>query len=152
MSRRLLGIAIAFGLGLVVFAIGSSAEAANVDSAVNVVLTQAADGVVAETPAGPVVHQPKYIDYRYTHRARKRWYCCEPTMQTVLLVPDSRKCSCCGLFEVPVCIPACCVGEPTQKCHAGIFGRGKVVYTWCCGFKLVVTIKKCGDIVVTYIG
>jgi len=90
------------------------------------------------------------IIYRQARPCRK--ICCDgkPPIKTVLTVQDPCACAC--HVDVPVCLPSCCKGEPYVKSRCGVFCRGVVVYKWCCGYKLVVTFKKCGDIVVTSVG
>lgn len=89
------------------------------------------------------------IEYRHVHRWKKA--CCGcGTMNMVLTVEDPCKCGCAR--DVPVCIPCCCTGEPCVKSRCGLLGRGVVTYEWCCGYKLTVAFKKCGDVVVTYFG
>jgi hypothetical protein len=57
------------------------------------------------------------------------------------------------LYEIPMCIPACCVGEPIVSGGRGIFGRGVVEYRWACGFRAVVKFRQVlGDVRVDYEG
>lgn len=72
--------------------------------------------------------------------------CCDPPVQTILKVKDP--CTCCEV-EVPVCLPACCKGEPTVCCGVGFLGRDVVAYEWCCGFSVRVAFKHSGDLIVT---
>ncbi len=94
--------------------------------------------------------KPACITYRYKGRCRRTCCGCEPNIETVLTVPDCRRCGC-GCFAVPVCIPGCCTDVPCVKSRCALFGRGVAVYTWCCGYKIVVNITKCGDVIVTQI-
>lgn len=57
-------------------------------------------------------------------------------------------------YEIPLCIPACCTGEPTMSCRPGIFGRGVVEYCWpSCGFRAIVKFRHIrGDVRVDYEG
>ena len=71
---------------------------------------------------------------------------CEPPIQTVLTVKNP--CTGCEV-EVPICMPACCKGEPTVCSTTGIFCRDVAIYEWCCGFRVRVTFKHCGDLLVT---
>jgi hypothetical protein len=83
----------------------------------------------------------------YRHCGRK--LCCgscEPPKSIVLKVKDP--CTCCEV-EVPVCLPACCEGEPTVCTGKGFLCRDVVEYEWCCGFYVRVAFKKCGDLIVT---
>jgi len=56
-------------------------------------------------------------------------------------------------YEIPICIPGCCEGDPRVESDRGIFGRGEVEYCWPCGFKVEVKFRKIlGDIKVEYEG
>lgn len=86
------------------------------------------------------------------YRTRGCHRCCDPcapSIQTCLKVTNP--CTGCTT-EVPVCLPACCQGEPEVCCTKGIFCRDVVWYDWCCGFSVKVTFQRCGDILVTYVG
>ena len=83
----------------------------------------------------------------YRHRGPK--LCCgncEPPVETILKVKDP--CTCCEV-DVPVCLPACCTGEPKVCSGVGIFGRDVVEYQWCCGYSVKVAFKRSGDMIVT---
>lgn len=84
----------------------------------------------------------------YHHRGPK--LCCgscDAPVETILKVKDP--CTGCEV-EVPVCLPACCKGEPTVCCGVGFLGRDIVDYEWCCGFSVRVAFKKhSGDLIVT---
>jgi hypothetical protein len=94
-------------------------------------------------PKAPCCPKP-CITYR--HRGPKLCCGCEAPVKTVLKVKDP--CTCCEI-EVPVCLPACCKGEPTVCCGAGFLGRDVVTYEWCCGFSVRVAFKHSGDLIVT---
>jgi len=68
----------------------------------------------------------------------------KPPIKVILAVVDP--CCCCKI-EVPVCLPACCKGAPTKKCSKGLLGS-TTTYKWCCGYKVRIVVKKCGDLVV----
>ena len=70
-------------------------------------------------------------------------------MNIILQVKDP--CTCC-LVEVPVCIPACCTGNPTVCCHRGFLGRQVVTYSWCCGVSVDIIFKRNGCYIVRYCG
>ena len=57
-------------------------------------------------------------------------------------------------YEIPLCIPACCTGEPIMSSGRGIFGRGVVEYCWpSCGFRAIVKFRHIlGDVRVDYEG
>ena len=82
----------------------------------------------------------------YRHRGPKLCCTCEAPTKTVLKLKDP--CTCCEV-EVPVCLPACCKGEPTICWTSGAFCRDVAIYEWCCGFSVRVTFKHCGDLIVT---
>jgi len=97
----------------------------------------------APTPAPACCPKP-CITYR--HRGPKLCCGCEAPIKTVLKVKDP--CTCCEI-EVPVCVPACCKGEPKVCCGAGFLGRDVVTYEWCCGYSVRVAFKHSGDLIVT---
>ncbi|HTM55595.1 MAG TPA: hypothetical protein VL175_16320 [Pirellulales bacterium] len=82
----------------------------------------------------------------YRHRGPKLCCGCEPGIETVLKVKDP--CTCCEV-DVPVCLPACCQGEPKVCVGTGFLGRDIVEYEWCCGFSVRVAFKHNGDLIVT---
>lgn len=46
-------------------------------------------------------------------------------------------------YEIPLCVPACCVGEPTVSSGRGLLGRGVVEYCWpSCGFRAIVKFRQ----------
>jgi hypothetical protein len=56
-------------------------------------------------------------------------------------------------YEIPMCIPGCCEGEPRVSSGRGIFGRGVVEYCWECGFRAEVRFRHIlGDVKVDYEG
>jgi hypothetical protein len=56
-------------------------------------------------------------------------------------------------YEIPLCIPACCEGEPRVSCGRGLLGRGVVEYCWPCGFRAIVKFRRVlGDVKVEYEG
>jgi hypothetical protein len=66
-------------------------------------------------------------------------------VHTVLTIVDP--CTCCPV-DVPVCLPACCTGEPTVCSGRGLLGRCVLTYTWCCGYQVTLRIKRNGDLIV----
>ncbi len=98
-----------------------------------------------EAVPAPDCCPPPCIKYRHCGR---KLCCgpCEPPKQIVLKVKDP--CTCCEV-DVPICLPACCEGEPTVCTGKGFLCRDIVEYEWCCGFYVRVAFKKCGDLVVT---
>lgn len=84
---------------------------------------------------------------KYHHRGPK--LCCgncSPPKEIVLKVKNP--CTGCET-DVPVCMPACCEGEPKVCEGTGFLGRDVVEYEWCCGFSVRVAFKHGGDLVVT---
>jgi hypothetical protein len=56
-------------------------------------------------------------------------------------------------YEIPMCIPACCEGEPRVSGGRGILGRGVVEFCWSCGFRAKVKFRHVlGDVKVKYEG
>ncbi|MBM4068760.1 MAG: hypothetical protein FJ271_07425 [Planctomycetes bacterium] len=49
---------------------------------------------------------------------------------------------CC--YDVPVCLPACCVGAPCVTHHRTLIGCGRVVYRWSCGHCVVIRFPRHG--------
>jgi hypothetical protein len=47
-------------------------------------------------------------------------------------------------YDVPVCLPACCEGAPRVCHHRTIIGCGRVVYEWCCGYRVVIRFPRGG--------
>jgi hypothetical protein len=92
-------------------------------------------------PAPPIV-------YDTDHDARKMFRTGQ--IQLVMVTQDpSDGC----LYEIPLCIPACCTGEPRIKGGRGLFGRGNVEYCWPCGFKAQIKFRHVlGDVKVEYEG
>jgi hypothetical protein len=82
----------------------------------------------------------------YRHCGRSICCDCKPSVDLVLKVKSP--CSDCEV-DVPVCLPACCTGEPKVCCGVGFLGRPVVEYQWCCGFSVRVAFKRCGDLLVT---
>jgi hypothetical protein len=84
------------------------------------------------------------------HRPHRKTCCdCGPSYQTVLTVIDPR--SCCAI-DVPVCLPACCTGQPQCNGRNGLFGRGITSYDWCCGYSVRIVVGHHGDVTVHYYG
>jgi hypothetical protein len=106
-------------------------------------LSTSATAETIGTPEPACCPQP-CITYR--HCGRKICCGCQPPKSIVLTVKDP--CTCCDV-QVPVCVPACCDGEPTVCTGKGFLCRDIVEYEWCCGFYVRVAFKKCGDLIVT---
>jgi len=88
------------------------------------------------------------IEYDTDHDARKKYRSGKIDLVMVTKNPSD------GCFyEIPMCIPACCLGDPQVKGGVGILGRGKVEYRWPCGFRAIVKFRHVlGDVKVEYEG
>jgi hypothetical protein len=108
------------------------------------------DGVPQEAlapPQGAVkVHPVAHIDYDVTHRARKL-FGGSPFVELAMVTQNPAD----GCFyEIPLCLPACCTGEPKMTSYCGLFGRGVVVYCYECGLEIEVKFRLRGDVEVEY--
>lgn len=81
----------------------------------------------------------------YRHCGPKLCCTCDPPKEIVLKVEDP--CTGC-VVDVPICLPACCKGEPEVCYGTGLFCRDVVTYDWCCGFSVKVVFRKRGDLLV----
>jgi hypothetical protein len=70
---------------------------------------------------------------------------CDPPKEIVLQVKDP--CTGC-VVNVPICLPACCKGEPKVCYGSGLLCRDVVSYDWCCGFNVKIVFRKRGDLLV----
>lgn len=84
---------------------------------------------------------------RYVQHRACRDVCCDggAAWQTSLSVYNPY--TCCSV-EVPVCLPACCTGNPSVAGHRGLLGRGITTFNWCCGYKVKVIVGRSGDVTV----
>jgi hypothetical protein len=88
------------------------------------------------------------IVYDTDHDARKMYRAGQ--VELVMVTQDPAD-GCC--YEIPLCIPACCTGDPKVSSGRGIFGRGVVEYCWSCGFRAKVKFRHTlGDVRVDYEG
>jgi len=147
MIRTTIAMKSGFGLvaALVMFLSVSQADAARFR------LVAAADDAAAAEAAGPCCPDPCII-YRHIHKhGRTCCKCeCKPPVKATLSVPDPCQCDC--AYDVNVCLPACCTGEPTVCKGCDLLGRPTVTYSWCCGFTVKASFRRCGDLLVTSIG
>jgi hypothetical protein len=113
---------------------------------------------IADNPSGVTITQPgaeslrvrpaPAIKYDTDHDARKMYR--SGAISFVMLTKDPTG-SC--AYEIPMSIPACCVGDPQISAREGIFGRGIVEYRWANGFRAIVKFRHVlGDIRVDYEG
>jgi hypothetical protein len=89
------------------------------------------------------------ITYKHHGTLRKTCCGCAGTFTAILQVEDP--CTCC-VYDIPVCVPDCCVGEPRVHGRLNALGRGAIVYHWCCGYKVKLVFHRCGDVTVHMIG
>ena len=96
----------------------------------------------------PNVRPTPPIEYDTDRDARKMYRTGQIQLMMVTQDPSD---GC--LYEIPMCRPACCTGEPTVSGGRGIFGRGVVEYCWPCGFRAEVKFRHLlGDVKVEYEG
>jgi hypothetical protein len=83
-------------------------------------------------PTPPIVYD--------TDRDARRMYRSSGEVELVMVTQNPAD----GCFyEIPLCIPACCVGEPTVSSGRGLLGRGVVEYCWpSCGFRAIVKFRQ----------
>jgi hypothetical protein len=94
------------------------------------------------------VHPAPPIVYDTDHDARKMYR--SGQVQLVMVTQDPSD-GCC--YEIPLCIPACCTGDPKVSGGRSILGRGVVEYCWPCGFRAIVKFRHLrGDVRVDYEG
>ena len=104
------------------------------------------ESIPAPAVAEAVVHPAPPIVYHTGPRARRMLRCQE---QVQLVMVAKNPADCC-LYEIPLCVPACCEGEPLVRERRGIFGGGVVEYCWPCGFTATVKFRLRGDVKVDY--
>jgi hypothetical protein len=98
-------------------------------------------------PQGAVtVHPVARIDYDVTRRAR-RLFGGSPFVELSMVTQNPAD-GC--LYEIPLCLPACCTGEPKVTSYCGLMGRGVVVYCYECGLEIEVKFRLRGDVEVEY--
>ncbi len=86
------------------------------------------------------------IDYDTHHDARKMLR--SGQIRIVVLTQDPAA-GC--YYQIPLTVPACCVGEPSVSGGRGLLGRGIVAYEWPCGFKAKIKFRHIlGDVKVDY--
>jgi hypothetical protein len=147
-ARPLLsGTAIAF---ISAFACGVQPASAQQES--SMLITPPANAapahISAESVPPVVVVSNPCIEYKAGHRARKMLSgeTSVPVMMSVDNPADRSRC----VVDVPMCVPACCQGEPKMTSDCGLLGRGSVAYCWPCGFTATVVFRANGEIVVHY--
>lgn len=104
------------------------------------------ESMPAPAAAGAVVHPAPPIVYHAGLRARRLMRCQD---QVSLTMVTKNPADCC-LYEIPLCVPACCEGQPVMVERRGLLGRGVVEYCWPCGFTATVKFRLRGDVKVEY--
>lgn len=100
--------------------------------------------------AAPVCYPIHVIREVKSHSARRAYRCHGAPVHQTLCVDNPADC-CRKLFSVPVCVPACCVGEPVcVNRRTGLLGRGYVTYRWSCGFEATVVFRVKGGVIIQY--
>jgi hypothetical protein len=103
---------------------------------------------IVEGPAIEVRPAPP-IKYDTDRHARRMYR--ESGEMNVVMIARNPADGC--YYEIPMCIPACCTGEPKVDGGRGILGRGVVEFCWECGFTAVVKFRHVlGDVKVDYEG
>lgn len=93
-----------------------------------------------------VVHPVAKIDYDVTRRARRMFAGAKFVELTIVTQNPADGC----LYEIPLCVPECCLGEPRVTSHCGLLGRGVVKYCYECGLEVEVIFRLRGDVKVEY--
>jgi hypothetical protein len=97
-------------------------------------------------PSGIQVKPTPQIDYDTHHDARRMLRFGQ--INIVVLTKDPAE-GC--YYQIPLTVPACCVGEPSVSAGRGLLGRGLVAYEWPCGFKAKIKFRHIiGDVKVDY--
>jgi len=117
---------------------------------------------VIEEPASPsdepipapvsgeqIVYPVRNIKYDTDRGARRMYAGSDGVIETVMITKNPAD-GC--LYEIPLCLPACCVGEPMVDHRLGLLGRGVVEYCWPCGLEVEVKFRLRGDVKVDYDG
>lgn len=101
-------------------------------------VTNEVESMPAPVMAMPAAVNPTPpISYHAGPRAR-RMLKCNPEVNLVMVAKNPIDCC---LYEIPLCVPACCEGQPAMSEGRGLFGRGIVEYCWPCGFKATVKFR-----------
>ena len=115
-------------------------------------LSPAEQEVIVESMPAPAGYQEVVcpappIKYATSRSARRMLRCHEQIEMVLVTCNPADGC----LYEIPLCVPACCVGEPHVSQRRGILGRGVVEYCWECGFTATVKFRhRLGDVKVKY--
>jgi len=63
--------------------------------------------------------------------------CCPPPPPQKVVLVVCHPCTSC-VYEIPVCIPACCQGAPSVCFQNTCIGYGRNVFEWSNGYRVVV--------------
>ena len=125
-----------------------SIERSNESTAVSSAATVTSPEVL---PPAVTYHQPRLIPVgpiRYAdHPSARRMLAHQGQHKVVLAVDNPQDGNSC-LYEVPICLPACCQSAPRVCPRRGLLGRGVVAHTWPCGFEVEVVFRLRGDVLV----
>jgi hypothetical protein len=126
--------------------LAQSAEFAPLDSAAPAAVPEELAPPQDGPTDGVIVHAIAKIDYDVTRRAR-RMFAGAPFVELTMITQNPAD----GCFyEIPMCLPACCTGEPQVNSYCGLFGRGVVKYCYECGLEVEVKFRLRGDVEVEY--
>jgi hypothetical protein len=107
-----------------------------------------APGAIVDGPEVEVQPAPP-IEYDTDHDARRMYRKSGEVHVVMITCNPADGCN----YEIPLCIPGCCVGEPRVESGRGLLGRGVVEYCWECGFRAEVKFRHIlGDVKVEYEG
>lgn len=95
---------------------------------------------------GVVSHPVAKIDYDVTRRARRMFAGAKFVELTMITQNPADGC----FYEIPLCLPECCLGEPQVTGYCGLLGRGVVKYCYECGLEVEVKFRLRGDVEVEY--
>lgn len=93
-----------------------------------------------------IVHPVAKIDYDVTRRARRQF--AGANFVELAMVTQNPADGC--FYEIPLCVPECCIGEPQVTSYCGLLGRGVVKYCYECGLEVEVIFRLRGDVKVEY--
>lgn len=121
-------------------------EAPSVDTVI-----AASPVIVSPAAAGPVCCPIRIVSSHTTLSAKRALRCSGPPVQTMACVDNPADCTCTH-YQIPLCVPCCCVGEPRVcNARAGLLGRGRVDLVWPCGFTAKVVFLKHGGAKIIYV-
>ncbi|MGD9635663.1 MAG: hypothetical protein AB7G28_18290 [Pirellulales bacterium] len=95
---------------------------------------------------GVVVHPVAEINYDVTRRARRAFAGAKFVELSMVTQNPADGC----FYEIPLCVPECCLGEPQVESYCGLLGRGVVKYCYECGLEVEVIFRLRGDVKVEY--